>query len=76
MTREDVINNIMNTLHTFDYEVEEIINEIFDDFESKTCENCKHYDKYHSKCLNQYSIAYKAYSNIVSSDGCNKFEAK
>jgi len=55
---------------------------IYDDFESRTCGNCKHYDD--DTCLvnfydewSDYEMDFYKVSISVPKDfGCNKFEAK
>ena len=54
-----------------------IVNEIYDDFESMTCENCKFNETESyclSVCINPHSIAYNR--NTANNDGCNKWEKK
>jgi len=55
---------------------EAIVHEIYDDFESRTCENCKHWSKEKKQCLNVESIAYTSQEAIYYDDGCNKFVRK
>ena len=70
MTREEALYMLNDGL----YDNEEVINKIYDDFESRTCENCKYYEFISSVdsyfCTNKESSA-----KFVSSDfGCNRFE--
>lgn len=59
--------------------VDEVVQTIFNDFESRTCENCKHkhipmVDKGSIYCYYYHS---PIYDSIVETDfGCNKFERK
>lgn len=54
-----------------------IINEIYDDFESRTCENCKRYvpmkwTDFDNKCASMENKV----SHVDKDFGCNKFERK
>jgi hypothetical protein len=56
-----------------------IINTIYDNFESKTCENCEYFliycgSKQSGTCNNEDSIAYTSEESIYGDDGCNKWE--
>ena len=42
-----------------------------DDFESRTCENCKYLDRH---CYNMQSVAFNQIPE--KTDGCNKWESK
>ena len=51
------------------------------DFESRTCESCKHFvvydnDKVSGHCINDESIAFGYDQSLYGDDGCNKWEAK
>lgn len=67
VSREQVINTI---------------NKIYDDFDSKVCENCKHFEvdeiidlnKHFGYCTLEGSIAVDKI--ITINDGCTKFERK
>lgn len=70
MTREEAKEYYKNIASPY------VINEIYDDFESRTCENCKY-------CIDDGSSGYvcKGMSDVIhisSIDdfGCNKFERK
>jgi len=58
-------------------DVELVIDNIYDDFESRTCKNCKHsglYTKGWMPCLhpeNEYHI-----KEVHDDFGCNKWEAR
>jgi len=54
----------------------EMMNELFDDLESRVCENCIHYFENGKKCLNEESIAYTSQEAVYYDDGCNKFGRK
>jgi len=66
--RRYIIENMTTDLKMID-----LIDEIFDDFESRTCENCVYFDRI-GACSNNESIAYDCLS--VDDFGCNKFERK
>lgn len=52
----------------------EVIDKIYDDFESRTCINCNYYVDYPNVCCNSDSLLC---SEFVDKDfGCNKFERK
>ena len=84
MTREEALNaTVAGMIVNRDY-VRDTINTIFDDLETRTCENCKYYQMYmpHNNPHDQFNImdciANDNGSNIVSypppTFGCNKFE--
>ncbi len=53
-------------------ECNSILDAVYDDFESRTCENCKHYNN-----MCEYGITAPLFSEITYKDfGCNKFERK
>lgn len=58
-------------------DVEELIDKIFNDFESRTCENCKHFtfmsraNSYICSSLDNQSVKW-----IDKDFGCNKFERR
>ena len=51
-----------------------MIDRIYDDFESQTCDNCKHWAKDIRMCDNKDSFAYDSKATVVKGDGCNKWE--
>ena len=53
-----------------------VVDEIYDDFESRICGNCKHWNKQVRMCDNKDSFAYDAKATVVQGDSCNKFEEK
>ena len=55
---------------------DEVIDEIYDYFKSRTCENCKHYRIESESCCNNRSFVYNLPIAIHKDFGCNKFEAK
>ena len=69
---------------TDDRKMIDLVDEIYNDFESRTCENCEYNELLNSgenACSNDYMVAefntYPQYPLIVDSDfGCNKFERK
>lgn len=53
------------------------IDKIYDDFESKTCENCKHFDSHSSVCFEpKICEDNSGYVRITKDFGCNKYEPK
>jgi len=55
--------------------VKSIVNKIYNDFESRICENCKHYNKSYLKedyCNEQIILPYHHDEKF----GCNKWEEK
>lgn len=56
--------------------IKQFINQVYDDFESRTCENCEFYKEENKQCTNEASIAYTSQEAIYFDDGCNKFEKK
>lgn len=63
-------------------EYERIINKIYDDFESRTCENCKYFAEWNDgngrlgvgDCIGNISISIE--STVPDYFGCNEFEPK
>ena len=56
---------------TYMYDAEEIINLIYDEFESRTCENCFLYDKKENLCINADSPMVGEF--IRKDFGCNEW---
>ena len=55
----------------------ELINKIYDDFESRTCESCKYAIKegfLDKVCDNESGIAYDVV--VKTTDGCSKWETR
>ena len=81
MKREEALNKYphgwMEDNSYNDYPKDDIVNLIYDDFESRTCKNCKHsglYTKGWMPCLhpeNEYHI-----KEVHDDFGCNKWEAR
>ena len=76
MNREDLLFKILMSKGTVFFftkeELREFINTIFDDFESRTCKNCKYFIKDKFVCCNS-----KAPTIVQINDdsfGCSKFE--
>jgi len=73
-------NNFNNNREVIDKVTYFLINEIFDDFEKRTCENCKYYQKKGEvmnlrECNEGVSIYKSSGYSLVNDDfGCNKFE--
>ena len=87
MTRKEAISHIRLILSydgTFDEkDAENLINKIFDDFENRTCKNCRYYKKgycHHSDIC--YWVGSSSKEGIcvdylyLKNFGCNKFEKK
>ena len=70
MTREDALNIMTDHDGWITSEVEEIINKIYDDFESRICKNCIHYDKKDKVCI---LLDMGVLNNTF---GCKAFEQK
>lgn len=84
MTREEAFDGIYHA-DTFDL-AQDMVNKIYDDFESRTCENCKHYEEIIQgigECSNDIYEGFSAglvydYDNMFlpKDFGCNKWESK
>lgn len=79
MAREEVKSYIDDYEPVYPNAVKDIIDDIYDDFESRTCENCKYYFIHMLKademqCKNHNSFTHQ--SAVIKSDGCNKHERK
>ena len=76
MTREEAKEDVLGYVHMEDYDsVCEFIDERYDDFESRTCENCKHWNK-----TNEIAVSFDCnrwHGSVMTSKdfGCNKWEA-
>ena len=83
MTRDEAINGICNIRNNISFEISKVVvNKIYDDFESRTCDNCKWFDidesidpnNHFGWCNNKESCCV---SNICTlSFGCNEWESK
>ena len=77
MTREEAIEKSNAQLRHYgnptNFEGQDIINKIYDDFQRSTCENCKWFDRIGS-CSNEESALFDQLT--WDSFGCNKFEPK
>jgi len=79
--REDMIPEI-DMCHILRKDVLKHVDKIYDDFESRTCENCKFYGAEHERishpnyrtCINTDSFTYMQEPHYE--DGCNKFKRK
>ena len=84
MTREETKSFYSELCSEFDAvksTVYSVVDKIYDDFESRTCKNCKHFQVYDDskmlgECINKESIAFTSCEAIYGDDGCNKFERK
>lgn len=84
MTREEAVETILDMYFTkegtyFGEDYDKLIQSIYDDFESRTCENCKFYEEVYNEkgrkthTIMQCSIIKEPFSATF---GCNKFELK
>ncbi len=80
MNREEAGNSLVITAHSElgvickVNAVDELIDKIYNDFESRICGNCEFYEKYNSVCCNGDS---PLCSEVVDKNfGCNEFERK
>ncbi len=85
MTRED-LSNIFNKYKDDDVlnlgVLKEYVNAVYDDFESRTCENCKYYIEglqlfggSRFICMNE-EVGDIMYDHFSKDFGCNKFKRK
>ena len=58
------------------YSVKKIIDSIYDDFENRTCENCKYYDSFNESSGMCANISIQFVNAVDSDFGCNKWELK
>lgn len=65
------------------FPVQELVNDIYDDFESRTCDNCKYGENKDTggnvvyimrKCKNKESMVFEQY--VDNKDGCNNWSKK
>jgi len=77
MTREDAKKfHIVGVIDRMRYE--KFVDYIFDDIESRVCENCEHLSTF-GFCVNYKAIGYgkNIFEDFYKGDvGCNKFERK
>ena len=52
----------------------DMLNEVYSDFEARTCENCKHYIAYHKACREE--VIFYGKKKLPKDFGCNKWEQK
>ena len=80
MTREEAHSKVdMLGQYTGFAEAHSFIEDVYDDFESRTCENCKHfnildYTESHGRCKNRSLTVHNR--QVPKSFGCNKWERK
>ena len=79
MTREDTVRNIIEDWQENGITLSEMLNKVYDEFESRTCDNCKYSielefgtHKGVEFCHNDNSICQDLI--VTQDDGCNKFE--
>ena len=73
MTREDAIRLVTNcTINSYDYQnLKMAVDKIYDDFESRTCKNCKH----GGNCSIQYSATID-FAKEPNNFSCEAWEPK
>ena len=79
MNREVAHSDIMDWYELYASDIHELVNRIYDDFESRTCSNCKHYKNlevfdigdYRDVCT--HPVVDKFVSCPPKDFGCNKF---
>jgi len=82
MTREEAKERIErycgdNPIYVFVKKyISSLIDEIYDDSESRICENCEHWSEEKKQCFNEESIAFTSQEAVYYDDGCNKFVRK
>jgi hypothetical protein len=90
MTREQAHNELQNKVkrspHNNNYyhggDLQGLVDQIFDDSESRTCGNCKHYteDNKRDICMEgvieNYNFLDEQYYDLTKDFGCNKWEQK
>lgn len=60
-----------------DVEVSDLVDKIYDDFESRTCENCKHSIKEAKKFSDVLFCGYALkFAQVKKDFGCNEFKSK
>ena len=85
MTREEALKYRLGRDFYDQFEVWEcdvLVNKIYDDFNSRTCENCKYYERnvplygeHEGSCLN-YIVVERDFGTVIADFGCNKFVRK
>ena len=79
MTREKVlqiIENMHGNIHlNTKAMIKQLINEIYDDFESRVCGNCEHFNNFYKTCRMGYAFCI-ATKKVREDFGCNKFKRK
>lgn len=77
MIREEALKKLKNNIGSI-LELECFINKIYDDFENKTCSNCKYINKYNKEtweCSKDIKTSY--FTNYIEHNFCcNKWESK
>lgn len=70
----DEAHNELPTINSYTQwvEIHDVVDKIYDDFESRICENCKFYEKNPNICCNSNS---RLWAEVVDNNfGCNQFE--
>jgi len=85
MTREEAYQKIEEIFENADYvagcpcvcedSFENIVDEVYNDFESRICKNCKYFIKIKKRLLCSHPINYD-YIITDENFGCNRFERK
>ncbi len=93
MTRKKALNFLYKKIKSYSGKIEtnkklidlarvdKLINQIYDDFENRTCGNCKYYKEEGSYCENEENEVFEFdnYKKMKIPDwkfGCNRFERK
>ena len=83
MEREEAKQDLYYGIQFDTLKIDKFIDKIYDDFESRTCGNCKYNQKYDNSCNNSFvnnilSTSYIGTASLkcVSDFGCNKFKRK
>ena len=82
MTREEALVKVPLREKNWGIVAQGVINQIYDEFESRTCDNCRYRQTNNANdmywCINQYGAnKYRNMDIRVDLDfGCNKFERK
>ena len=80
MTREEAIKKLFDVssdlglVETIEARI--IIEEIFDDFESRVCKNCKHFTSFGKKMGIGICSNFTKNINVANDFGCNRFERR
>jgi len=75
MNRKEALHSTYRIFNAKDRGIaRQLVKEIYDDFESRICKNCKYYEEYPSVCCNADS---PLCAGVTKEDfGCNEFEIR